>query len=112
MADVVVRIDDPNLGFTMFRPLTVWGRRMLASVVDDEHLLAEGLASWKGLSASVKNDGNHADFVYQSLLIAGVEIGFPSGETMSVSLAELEQSIASLPPDIRSSIRVRGRRPR
>ncbi len=107
MADVLVMEDYPSTGTMTFTPLTEFGRDMLTSIVKDDErrdpvdLVAEGVAVWQGESACVQCDGNHADYVYQTLLIAGVEVKFPDGYTFAIDRATLKKRLDSLPPEIR-----------
>jgi hypothetical protein len=43
-------------------------------------------------------NGNNADYVYQSLLIAGIEVCWPSGEKFRVSQEWLDELLAELRP--------------
>ena len=78
------------------------GAPQLVSIVKEEQLVAGGVASWHGKSACVAEDGNNADFVYQSLLVAGGVVQWPDGRTLSIESAQLQEWIARLPPEFGS----------
>ena len=84
---------------------------MLMSIVHEEPVsivqdfISDGVASWQQGSVCVANEGNEADFVYCSLLLAPVVVQFPDGRTMSISPTEVEKQIAALPVDVRFFIK-------
>jgi hypothetical protein len=61
--------------YSVFTPLDEEARGVLWWVVQGQPLLKEGVAFAKGQAVWVQDEGNHADYVYQSLLIAGIEVG-------------------------------------
>lgn len=101
IGDVQVVHTDPNI--VRFTPLSEDGTLILGELISD--LVFEGVANWRRDSAYVEDNRSYADYVYQSLLIAGLTVRFPNGGAMQVDPADVETQIQQLPADLKAAIR-------
>ena len=87
---VLMEVADGDVRYVVFTPLDEEAREVLSWVVQGQPLLEGGVAFADGQAVWVLEEGNHADYVYQSLLCTGIEMCWPSGESLQLSQEALD----------------------
>ena len=89
---VLMEVADGDVRYVVFTPLDEEARGVLSWVIQDPppSLFEERVAFADGQAFWVLEEGNHADYVYQSLLCTGIEMCWPSGESVQLSQEALD----------------------
>ena len=88
---VLTRVVGRDVRYSVFTPLDEEAREVLWWIVGEPHdLFEEGVAFAEGHAVWVREEGNNADYVYQALLNAGIEMCWPSGESLRLSQEALD----------------------
>jgi hypothetical protein len=88
---VLMKVAGGDVSCSVFTPLDEEARGVLWWILTEPHqLLEEGVAFADGDAVWVVEAGNNADYVYQSLLTAGIEVCWPSGESLRLSQEALD----------------------